>query len=464
MVNKGYARIRQQGNIVFVIASFTGVGCGARTGLEASDTTLAGGGDGVAIRQCPTTFADCDRTGDCETDLNASSENCGACGEVCPAGLVCGAGTCRPPEDIIQVAAGYMHSCALRASGEVLCWGANQAGVLGDGSFEPHELPVPVLGLTDAVEIDTNTGALDTEAMCARRATGAVVCWGAGASGMLGNGSEENQPMPVEVVGLTDAASVKTSQAAACALRRDGSVWCWGRNSSGQAEEKQSGEGPLLAAPVVDLEPAVQLDIAMIDCVALATGEVACWGLDYFGWAGQGFEFLETPTVVKNVSDADSVWLPGPAMVQHTGAQCVIHAGGLVSCTGENEFGTIDIDDSPNDFVDGEMKPIEGITDAVQVVGGISGTCALRATGQVACWGDNGEGILGIGSFEQPEQTVVTVPGLEGVLHLAGAHWHICAALGAGGAVCWGANQAGQLGDGSTTEISPAPVHVLGLP
>ena len=462
MMIKRRQALRQRVNLLFIGTLLCSMGCGARTGLEVSDTSAPtdGGEGGSDSTPCPTTFADCHNSGHCQTDLNESSENCGACGNVCPDGLVCGAGVCRHPADIIQVAAGYAYSCALRASGQVLCWGANDSGVLGDGSFESHDTPMQVIGLHDAVEIEANTAALDNAAMCARRATGALVCWGAGDGGMLGNGSDDDQPLPVAVAGVAQAASVKAAKEAACSLLRDGAVWCWGINSSGQSGDGTSG--PWMPEPVVNLDHAVQLDIAMLNCVTLPTGEVACWGQDQFGWAGQGETLLQTPTIMKNVTDADSVHLPGPGSNQQPGAQCVIFAGGRVSCTGANEFGNIDIDIA-DDLVDGEMKTIDGITDAVQVVGTLGTTCALRANGEVLCWGTNGNGEMGTGSFEQPVQKVVTVSGLEGVVHLAGGRWHMCAALGSGGVACWGGNQAGQLGDG-TLENRAAPVHVLDLP
>ncbi len=244
-------------------------------------------------------------------------------------------------------------------------------------------------------------------------------------------------------------------------MRSDGSVWCWGKNAFGQLGDG-TGESRLTAAPVVGLGPALQLDVAGPSCATLPTGEVACWGKDDFGWAGEAESAHLTPAIVKHVGDAASVWLPGPASVGLDGAHCVIHADEAVSCTGENGYGNVDID-IPHDLKDGEMKTIEGVNDAIQVAGTLSTTCALRASGHVRCWGTNANGLLGIGSFEQPDEKVVTVAGLEGVLHLAGGRGHMCAALGSGGVACWGSNDVGQLGDG-TNEDRAAPVHVLGLP
>lgn len=461
----------RQGRTLFLLVPLASIllctnGCGGRTGLEGADVAEppsdgGGGAGGSEPARCPIGFADCHKAGPCDTDLNASSEDCGACGNVCPIGLVCGAGVCRSPKDIIQVAAGNNYTCALRASGEVLCWGENRSGVLGDGTLEDHATPIPVIGLTDAVEIDANTAQAEETAMCARRATGALACWGSGAFGQLGNGSEEDQFTPVEVTGVMEAAAVKTTFTVGCALRRDGSVWCWGLNGFGMLGDG-TNMSRAVAAPVVDLGRAVQLDLGGFGCATLQTGEVACWGPDEFGWAADGYDYLFTPTIAKNVNDAASVFLPGPASHQLSGTSCVIHRDGTVSCTGENRYGTVDID-IDGDLSDGEMIAIEGVTDAIQIAGTLSTTCALRASGQVVCWGSNGAGLLGIGSYEQPVQKVVTVSGLTGVVHIAGGRWHMCAALGSSGVACWGANQSGQLGDG-TFESRPAPTPVLGLP
>jgi alpha-tubulin suppressor-like RCC1 family protein len=56
-------------------------------------------------------------------------------------------GIVRGIDDATQVAAGYDHACALLATGEVRCWGGNDAGQLGDGPLTFHDAPVTVRGL-----------------------------------------------------------------------------------------------------------------------------------------------------------------------------------------------------------------------------------------------------------------------------------------------------------------------------
>jgi alpha-tubulin suppressor-like RCC1 family protein len=95
-----------------------------------------------------------------------------------------------------RVAAGGSHSCALRTSGALVCWGRNDRGQLGDGTIVERHAPVAT-GLTDVVLADA--GGSHT---CALRATGQVVCWGSNASGQLGDGSVTMRTVPVTVTGL----------------------------------------------------------------------------------------------------------------------------------------------------------------------------------------------------------------------------------------------------------------------
>jgi len=119
----------------------------------------------------------------------------------------------------------------VRGEGAVVCWGSNSSGQLGDGTMEgDRRTPVAVLRLTDAVEIAMSSGH-----SCARRASGTVACWGSSRYGQLGNGTRGvDRRAPVAVSDLTDAVEIAVGGAHTCARRASGAVVCWGANHTGQ--------------------------------------------------------------------------------------------------------------------------------------------------------------------------------------------------------------------------------------
>jgi alpha-tubulin suppressor-like RCC1 family protein len=101
-----------------------------------------------------------------------------------------------------------------------------------------------------------------------------------------------------------------------------------------------------------------------------------------------------------------------------------------------------------------------GIDNAIAVSAGTYDTCVVTKTGAVKCWGRNNSGELGDGTT-LPRATPVDVSGLSsGVRGVSIAGGHACAQLATGGVKCWGS---GILGDGSNAKLSP-PVDVVGIP
>lgn len=94
---------------------------------------------------------------------------------------------------------------------------------------------------------------------------------------------------------------------------------------------------------------------------------------------------------------------------------------------------------------------------------GYSHTCARMSDGTARCWGRNDDGRLGNGTTN-PSPTPVTVSGLTNVAQISAGGFHTCARRTDGSVWCWGLNTDGQLGNGTSGTNRSLPVQVLGLP
>ena len=100
-------------------------------------------------------------------------------------------------------------------------------------------------------------------------------------------------------------------------------------------------------------------------------------------------------------------------------------------------------------------------TSAISAGKGIH-ACALDAAGRVSCWGDNSRGQLGNGSLTASNQPVAVNAGGVQFSAVSAGNGHTCALVVGGRAMCWGAGDRGQLGNGTTTD-SAVPVLVAGV-
>jgi hypothetical protein len=98
----------------------------------------------------------------------------------------------------LDVADGAYHTCAVTALGGVRCWGNNDRGQLGDGTYVSTTLPVNVVGLSAGVQAMTAGHAHN----CALPGGGGMECWGHASHGQLGDGSASLYPFPVGVQGF----------------------------------------------------------------------------------------------------------------------------------------------------------------------------------------------------------------------------------------------------------------------
>jgi len=102
------------------------------------------------------------------------------------------------------------------------------------------------------------------------------------------------------------------------------------------------------------------------------------------------------------------------------------------------------------------------LTQATAISVGGGSACALLSGGSVLCWGANGTGQLGNSATTGPEPTPIAVSGLTGATAVSVGDGTACSLFSGGTVRCWGYNEYGQLGDGTTTNSS-TPVAVSGL-
>jgi alpha-tubulin suppressor-like RCC1 family protein len=355
---------------------------------------------------------------------------------------------------VTAVAAGYRHTCALLETGGVKCWGGDASGSLGDGGALSRNVPVDVSGLTAGVQA-VDTGAGHT---CALLESGAVKCWGWNNSGQVGDGTAVDRRTPVDVAGLGRAAvAVAAGDQHTCALLDDGSVACWGANASGQLGNGLRVRSGVPAAVVGLSGPAVRITAGGAHtCALIENGTVECWGDDQSGQLGDGgYENRSAPTPVVLPAAAGFI----AAGFSHT---CALLVDRRIECWGWNTEGQLGDGTVKSRRTPADVAGFSGQVAAVAA--GWSHACMLSAdAGGVRCWGWNGSGQLGDGS-NSDRTAPVSVASLDsGWVAVAVGGEHACALSETGGVKCWGRNDRGQLGSGTNADRN-RPVDVAGLP
>jgi alpha-tubulin suppressor-like RCC1 family protein len=188
-----------------------------------------------------------------------------------------------PVKDAIAIGAASDAACALRKSGQVVCWGSNEWALLGNGGKDErgvkHPTPSPVSGLSDAVALSMGF----THA-CAVRKSGQVVCWGSNLD-RVASSDKLDLLVPADAK-VRDAVGIAAGSKGVCALRKGGAVTCWGvdQQQRGGAVSDESGY-----SDVPGFSDITSMSLGEhFACALRKSGQALCWGENDHGQLGNG--------------------------------------------------------------------------------------------------------------------------------------------------------------------------------
>jgi len=311
---------------------------------------------------------------------------------------------------------------------------------------------------------------------CLRRADGVVKCWGQNDFGQLSVASEETcagEPcsrQPRTTSNLAKASIVALGQRFGCAIAADGTTQCWGENTLGQLGRGTSDADAHQDPFAVAVPDATALAAgAQHACALTKAGDVLCWGLGASGQLGLDPDTLASCAVAEasrgalGVPDADvaACALEPTDVPAFRGAvelalgdahSCARFSDGRVLCVGRGDSGELGGGTMPAS----SFEPVEALAQGADLVAaGGRHNCAVVGQ-RVRCWGANEAGQLGVGSTAQAVcdagkclSTPTLLGDLPTTLELALGGNFSCARLADGKTRCWGSDAHGQLGNSS---------------
>ncbi|MEP6732767.1 MAG: hypothetical protein ABJE10_19135 [bacterium] len=350
-----------------------------------------------------------------------------------------------------SVISGNGSSCALDTFGIAYCWGLNNNGQLGNGATSAiNSSPIAVAGgHTFESLAQSGTGHF----VCGVATGGVAYCWGDNSVGQLGDGTTTARSAPTPVAGGLNFQSLSVGESHVCGVTHAFALYCWGLNSYGALGDGTTNPHttPVAAAPGLTFKSVG----AGIDytCALTQAGVAYCWGFGGVGQLGNGDAAnSSTPVAVSGGFIFNELAVAGLDV-------CGREMNGTVHCWGHNFYGEV-----------GDGTTIRRLSPVALAGGhlfnsisaGIKHFCGVAIGGDAWCWGWNATGMLGDGSFTNRSTPVQVVGGFK-FDGLGVGYSHACGvttiATNTNEIYCWGANDFGQVGDGTTTP-SAGPMEV----
>lgn len=321
-------------------------------------------------------------------------------------------------------------------------WASWGTGQLGNGeasslSYVPREATILPTLTSVAVVGEGN-------AACGIRADGQIVCWGSNLGGRLGNGSAitadagstaSNTPVAVAVAGPWS--QVVGGRDYFCGLK-EGGIYCWGSSASAIGRTSDAPSPTLVGSGYTAVAASSGGNST---CGIKTDGSALCWGMN----ASSTGTFTTTPTLVP--AAGTSRWsriAPGASSV------CGVQSDATLWCWGNNNTAQLGRGGTDATYSATPAR-IGAKNDWVEVVNDGASNCAINASGVGYCWGSAANGQLGTGAGNGTYAPTAIAGGLNWAKLSASGDGAMCGLSTSGGLYCWGRNDRGQLASGSTT-------------
>ena len=250
-----------------------------------------------------------------------------------------------------------------------------------------------------------------------------------------------------------------------CAILENQSMVCWGDNEYGQlGDGTTDGSAVPIYVNVAANETPVEVTVGQVTaCALMESGNIYCWGSGYYGKMGNGEPWSDDYVN----TEMRQVLLPegqGGQTVSISGGHiCTILDNGDVYCWGRGNQGQLGYGGTSNRNIPAKVN-LPGQRSAIAISTGTYMTCAITTDGMGYCWGENDEGQLGNGTTNSRRTTPVEVlfpSGYTPVSISAGDDFS-CALMDNRKVMCWGENNDGRLGQGPlATDDETTPVWVI---
>ncbi|MEZ4405905.1 MAG: hypothetical protein R3A52_05470 [Polyangiales bacterium] len=365
------------------------------------------------------------------------------------------------PITVVDVDAGDDFTCAVLSNGGLYCWGHNNERQLGVGDATDRSRPTLVTSSEAFVRVSAGG-----QHGCAITASGALWCWGRNNRGQVGDGTLMTRATPVRVF-TSGVTSVSAGGEHTCAVM-DAHVYCWGKGDSGQVGDglvtDQTSPTLVSAFTALDVSAGEAHSCARVTGVTGCTGSPAsllCWGKNDRSQVGAGT--LATYNSPTPIAPAGTYCHSVRSVSANRNNTCAAWNDTLY-CWGENGDGQLGIGNTTESLPTAvSFGAGASVSQPTPSVGGMFAFAMVTEAGIVRAWswGKNMEGQLAIGATgaDQPSPGRATGLASLNVVQLSAGANHACARDATGSLYCWGAGGSGRLGTGSATN-SAVPTRV----